>query len=302
MKMLSALRTFDELSAVGVLSRLAFSIDNEINPAGFPKLPEEISIRKKILNETINLLGIDLDDNSPLVNSKIIDFLDNECDKLIANVDEDQALKRLSNKGELPSDLYNISIIPNIADFYGDKYFQEEQLIIKTVKYPDQEKHFGISSDQEKPSLISLFLKFIPNIYIWKSFNMLVVGQRSGIDFEVHQTWRLYKDIIDIKAGEDLVDVLRNFAEKFGANISVGNKTGKFILITDIPKGEIVTSTFKIENNDLNSKNINSNKDTKNYSISHFMQNNEIGNMNSAALVMAIDLSQYEKYIKLHGW
>jgi hypothetical protein len=294
--MISSLAEFDNITAVGILARAALSLEDKDNPAAANKFPNELLIREVIINDVRRTLGISPDDISNTALDKLGDVLDYESNALIGEVNNDETLQRLADKGELPSDLFEINIISPIKDFFGKKYDAEKKLIEDTIRLSDNEQHYGQPSNQNDPCLISLFAKYFSNKYQNNSFTMLVAGQRNGSELFVHQAWRIYEGSILIEGITDLVDMLHRFADKFGAEIEFDGKKGHFFLTADLPNNSL--SGFKIN---FDSKKHRSKKPNK-ITVTYFNQNNQYGTSKQASLIVAIDLDRYRKLLKSHGW
>ena len=294
--MISTLENFDKVTAAGILARAALSIEDQDNPAGIPKLPQEMKLRQTIIIEIREKLGVSPNDQSPQTLDRLGEILDKECESLIGRVDSDSALRRLSEKGELPSDLFKIEIIQNIEKFHGKKFPEEKKFIESAVRSPDQEQHFGPPANPGEPFLISLFAKYFPNQYPLRGFTMLIAGQRKGLVLNVHQAWRIYPDIVNLNGVRDLVDMLRRFSDVFGAEIELGGKRGHFILAADIPKGQDVETSLKIDSN------LPLAKSKKVITFTSFLQGNPLGGSNQVALGIGINLDQYAEVIKSRGW
>lgn len=296
--MLASLEKFDRLTAVGILARTALAIEDDGNPAGEYKVIDEEKIRESVLFEVYKTLGIDQQNRSNDMLQKIGEMLDNECEKLIGKVDDASTLNELSEKGELPSDLFDVVIINNIVDFHGKKFPNEEKLIKETIVSPDSEQHYGKPANENEPFLISLFAKQFKDKYPLRNFLMLVVGQRQGMVFIVHQAWRVYPDIVNIDGNPSLVEILERFSDVFGAEIEVGEKKGHFILSAEIPRGQTDTTIRILP--------LASHKNIKNekhgITITHFSQQNPFGGDLIASLIVAIDLIHYKQVLKSRGW
>lgn len=295
--MISALSDFDKMTAAGILARAALAILDNDNPAVTPVIPREAELREVIIEELRKSLGVSLDDRSPATLARIGDLLDHESDLLIGPVDSEAALRRLSEKGELPSDLFRIRIIPNIQEFHGKKFQREQELIEQTVRLPDKEQHFGPAANPGEPYLISLFAKYFPNQYALRSFTMLVVGKRNDLELEVHQAWRIYHDLVSLEGVSDLIELLRRFADKFGSEIELGGKRGHFILSADLPRDKPVEFGVTAREPDQERK-----ETKKRITFSFFVQRNPLGSDNQAALAVGVDLSQYAALLKSRGW
>jgi len=288
---MSSLTKFDNVTALGILARTALFLEDEYNPAASNKLPNELQLRENILKDIRKKLGISPDDSSITALNILGDALDSECNSLIEEVDNAAILQRLADRGELPSDIFEINIGSNIEDFFGKKYDAEKNLIRDTIRLPDSEQHYGQQSGTNDPFLISLFARYFPNKYPNNSFTMLVAGQRDGIVLTVNQAWRIYKDSINLEDVTDLVDMLRRFADKFGAEIDFNGQKGNFFLAVDSPN--IPTLNFKIDNTKSKSK--------KQIAINYYIKNVD-AKSKQASLVLAINLNEYRKVLKLHGW
>src|SRR3989344_6183160 len=101
--MISTLEKFDNVTAAGILARAALSIEDQDNPAGTPKLPEEMGLRLTVLIEARRMLGVLPNDQSPQTLERLGEILDTECESLIGQTNSNLALRRLSARGELPS-------------------------------------------------------------------------------------------------------------------------------------------------------------------------------------------------------
>ena len=294
--MMSSLREYDSITALGILARAALSLEDKYNPAAADKLSDELQIRESLIKEIRKKLGINPYDSSSAALDRLADALDSESNSLIEETNDSATIKRLADKGELPSDIFEINIIDTIKNYFGRKYDVERKLIEDTIRLPDSEQHYGPPLESNDPFLISLFSKHFPSRNPKNSFTMLVAGERSnGVKLSIHQAWRIYKDKSYFEGVTDLVDMLRRFADEFGAEIEVGEKKGHFFLTADIPGSNPIQYNIHIDNKKSVS--------TKPHEIivTHFVQTDQYGKKR-AALIVAIDLIKYRKTLKLHGW
>jgi hypothetical protein len=299
--MISALSEFDKVTAAGLLARAALAMQHQENPAVAYKLPNEERLRQAVFTEARQVLGVPQDDDSPQTLERLGDILDSESESLIGPVDSEAALTRLAEKGELPSDLFQIEVIDDIKDFHGKRYPAELELIQKTVRSPDQEQHFGPpDAAPGKPVLISLFAKHFPNQYPLRSFTMLVVGQRNGLVLYVHQAWRIYADVVDLNGIKDLVDMLRRFSDVFGVEIELGDQKGRFILLADLPAGTTsleASMRVKPEYDRFSPR-----ASRRTYTMTMLTQSHPGGATQQAALAVGIDFTRYAGLLKNRGW
>src|ERR1700730_15916547 len=186
--MIDALETkFGRIAAAGLLARAALSLGYVEKSEGDYGI-----IIAQLIDETRNRLGISREDNAPDTLSRIADFLDAESDRLLSPTNTDLALGRLAERGDLPSDLYEISIIKNVSDIYGSKFPLEKSLIETTVRDFAQEQHYGPPRKPHDPAMISLFVRSFRTKWLLKNFVMLVAAKREGFKLHVHQAWRIY--------------------------------------------------------------------------------------------------------------
>jgi hypothetical protein len=236
--MITALEKLDSLTAAGVLARAALSL-------GYASLPEatiagEDKLRAQVITEARHKLGVEAGDEGAETIERIADLLDKEADQLLPEPDISAALQRMAARGDLPSDLYTVEIVPNISKLHGRQFALEEKLIRLTIASPDIEQHFGEKDEPEEPAMASLFGKYIRTRWPGKDFFMLVVGLRTGTRFGVSQAWRVYKSRVDVTGAHDLVDWLRRFSEVYGADIEINGKKGKFFNYAAIAGGSIM--------------------------------------------------------------
>ena len=224
--MITAVNTFGRKDAVGLLARAALSLAYEP-----PQLPtdelHENRILARIIEEVRGRLGIAADDHSADAIERIGSVLDEEFDALL-KADTSSALRRLAERGDLPSDLYEINIIKNVVDLYG-KYFDLERKIIETtIRGPSDEQHFGPPRAPHEPAMISLFVRYFRTKWPFKDFLMLVAAGREGLNLNVHQAWRIYASKVNMVGADKPLDLLSRFADAYGADIEIAGKTGHF--------------------------------------------------------------------------
>jgi hypothetical protein len=110
--MIESLKGFKRSTALGVLSRAALALlSSEANPSALPSIENELSIREKIIFELAGQMGLSaLDLTDQGTRERLSEALDHEAEALDPDVDFESAIQRLSERGQLPSDLFDISI------------------------------------------------------------------------------------------------------------------------------------------------------------------------------------------------
>lgn len=283
--MIKELEHLDERTAVGILARAALALEDEGNPDAQVLLEGEDHLRAILLREARDHLGISQDDDRPETIEKLSEFLDQESDRLTGLPDTDTVLKRLAERGELPSDLYEIKIIPNIVDFHSAGFVLEKRLIEATIRAPTHEQHFGPEHHGEDPALISLFARHFKTRFPYKDFTMLVAGQRDGLVLHVHQAWRIYPSLLGIHKVATLVDLLRCFADKYGYDVEIDGRRGHFFLLLD----KVAPTHVRVKLTQGKGRLI---------TLSQFLQKDRRTGRQYSALVVAIDLAQYRAILR----
>jgi len=284
------LERYDKRTAAGVLARAALLAANG-EPTGTKSIVEnEPALWSALIEQARAKLGFKPEDKSPEVFERIGSYLDDESERLIGGTDTTAAFERLIRRGEFPSDLYKIRIIPNIKVFFGKDFDREKSLIERTVRLPTKEQHFGGSpQNRNVPQLVSLFAREFKTPYPAKNFTMLVTGKRGDKNIlEVHQAWRVYASQVNMFGARDLVELLRRFADVYGYDILVDGQRGRFFLVSS---GFVPASTeIQVQ--------IGGKLQSKNVTVTRFTQLDPDTGKTQAALVMAVDLDLYRKTLE----
>jgi hypothetical protein len=280
--MIKFLNALDRTTAAGLLARAALSLGYEDNPVA-PVVKGEEKIRSALVDEARQRLGVASNDNRPETIERIADLLDNESDQLLAPPDTEAALARLAERGDLPSDLYEIEIIPNVIQIHGKHFPLEKAIIETTVRAPTLEQHFGPPRNPHEPAMISLFARTFRTKWPLKDFVMLVAAKREGFRLYVHQAWRIYPSRVDLRGLKTLVTWLSRFADAYGTEIEVEGKRGHFFRFAT----GFVPDSFNIVYDGK----------PREITVSQFTQIGLDGTKQSA-LIVAIDLVKYGKMLE----
>lgn len=283
--MLNTLKKFDKETSNAILARTALYLSENLDNSLLASMVNESEIRRVLLKE----ISEKLKTSEP---NKIIDYIDSELEKdnnILQNTPK--IIERLSTNAQLPSDLFKIEINQPIKDIYNNSINAIEEITL-TVKMPDAEYHFT-NSDISRPGNISLFLKKYKGDFPYNDFNLLVIGERKGINLIIHQVWRMYEDLFNFNKEKNLLELLEDFAEKFGVEVTFQNQKAKFFL-SEIAKSE---KDFKInvDNKDL----VKDKKGKISITFAHFtevMKNSD----KKLSLFLVIDLNKYRSYLKRH--
>jgi hypothetical protein len=242
--MIEALKGLDRTTALGVLSRAALAIlSSAANPSAQPVLEHEAELREQLILEVANRVGLSPDLSNQHVRDKLSDALDEEAEILDLPVDSEAALTRLSERGELSSDVFDVLVNEALRVVYGDAMEQERQYIMLTVRSPEAEEHSRISPD--RTLLVSVFGRRFPAQPRRAGFYHLVAGARSGTKLDVKQAWRIYDDEIDLIRARTLIGAVKLFAEKYGVTIKSGDHVGHFIPWALVPPDQPILETVE---------------------------------------------------------
>ncbi|MBM2715479.1 hypothetical protein JQK88_30595 [Mesorhizobium caraganae] len=280
--MIEALKHYDAKQAAGLLARAALSMDYADAPSPSPEGEKDVMAR--VFQEVRAHLGLASEDDSPEALEKITAFLDDESDRLLPPVDTQAALHRLALRGDLPSDLYEVKTINNIAEIYGKHFPLERDVIETTIKRPDVEQHFGPSRKPGEPAMISVFQRLFRTKWPLRDFICVVAGQRDGFIMNVHQSWRIYPARVDIAGAKTPIDLLQRFAAQYGVDLDVDGKKGHFIVSTTTRRESKVQIISSLPN--------------QRFTVSHFSQLDKETGATTSSLVIGVNNTKYLAALK----
>ena len=274
------LAQFDSRTAVGILARAALSLQGEGNPAAQEHVKSEATIRDALIREARKALGISNDDHSPEQIERVSDYLEERSDALIGKRDLSGVYERLLESGNLPSDLFRIQIENHLPSNLAALWPGEKTLIEKTIRQPTREQHFGNHKLRGEPNLISLFARPFYTPFPFKNFIMLVAAQRmKDFTLTVPQAWRIYPALVNLANAKDLVEYLQRFADRYGFEITLGDKKGKFFLSSEVIPPPAITIDRRGRKEVV--------------TVTHFFQRDPVTKEQTAALTIATNLDQY---------
>ncbi|HLP97998.1 MAG TPA: hypothetical protein VK149_06100 [Sideroxyarcus sp.] len=186
--------------------------------------------------EILQKLKLENAEYSPEVQSKLLDYLGREIRSLaIESGDIAKIRKRLGQKGVLPPQSYKVAFteefLENCAQFDVTK-----KEVTESVHFPDMAKHFFPEVTNKDAEAISLYAK----TYSKSSdpYSLLVDTRRVNDSVYVHFALKIYHSDIDIEGVNDPIGLLKAFTEKFGAEFSLNEQSGKLILYTQLDRLE----------------------------------------------------------------
>src|SRR5437899_1054092 len=112
---------YDKRIAAAILARAALEVETG-QDYRISAVDNELELRRALIAEARVKLGFKPDDDSPEAVEKIGSYLDSESERLAGEPRVASAFERLIARGDFPSDLYQIRIIPQIRDFFGKDF------------------------------------------------------------------------------------------------------------------------------------------------------------------------------------
>ena len=190
------------------------------------------------------------DDKSSQAMAKIYSYLAREIERAaLEGVDISEVKRRLGERGTLAPSLFKIEFTPQ---FVGTSQRQgvDRADVERTLEAPDRVDHIvptGLGMQPDKAT--SLYVKLFPNrSTLLNTFSLLVACQRVGYVQRVGQAWRVYHSDVDLSRTMTAVDVLRAFVDKYGIEITIGEKKGKFFWYEHVPiKSHTMTDIVKFD-------------------------------------------------------
>jgi hypothetical protein len=234
--MLSILNNIDPKLAQGILASLALGMipDPGIEQPSF--VPSVDFDREQLLRDLRARLHLKRDDNSPRAMSKLYGALAEEMKRLsLQGKDLDTVKVRLGQQGSLSPAEYQVIFSPEFRET-AEACGISESTAESVVRRPDSYEHFvpehaGFDPDNS----ISLFLRVQKETRHSERYIILVFTRRKGYVQDVRSAWRVYPSDVDLSQSISPRDVLTAFVDVFGANITIGEKTGKLLLNERLP-------------------------------------------------------------------
>jgi hypothetical protein len=291
--MLETLKTYNKLTADGLLARTSFLLEKDTLIKDVGIIENQDAVCYQVLDEISNKLQIKPDTSNNI--KKIIDYIDEELEKstMLDATKENEILIKLSNEAQLPTDLYNVKILPDIQELYNNNMHKETLLISETVKTPDIAYHFNALENENTQKDISMFVKYFEEEYLFDSFYLLVIGNRAGLDFLVHQVWHIYKDVAN--GFTDIMDLLNKFVDNFGIEVEFQGEVSKLFL-SKVAKSE-KDFHFKIDDKNITR----TKKGQQAWTAFHFTKSLS-GENKIFSLFFVIDILKYKRYLGNHKY
>lgn len=248
--MLKSLADLDPRIAAGVLAQTALHLEcADDSCASYPALRTLVhnqhEIEKAILEELRAFLHLDPNDYSSQAVQTLAEAIDHQTDALIEAHQERSPVDRLSDKGLLQSDVFDVTFEQPLMENFSWRWSIESELALEAVKRPHKEQSLGQPDQPRELALVTIFARFFKHLFPARSFWMLVVGKRVGVEFRVSQVWRAYPAELDLRDCTSPLDVLQLLAEKFGHAVKLNGISGKFFSVAS--KNELSSAQHKIE-------------------------------------------------------
>lgn len=221
--MLEAVKGYDSRAAAGILSGLALRLEQPIVTR--KPFQARSEVEERVLAELRQLLKIDPNDHSVETVDRLTDALGEEAARIADVEPNDAVTEKLSREGLLPSDVLQVQFDQQLQQRHQDHWQIEQSLIEATVKQPHREESFA---SENNVSGVSFFARFFEHKFPARSFWLLVTGLRAGVVFRVDQAFHVYPQDVNLASCVTLTDVLEAFVDRFGVDIELNGRQGKF--------------------------------------------------------------------------
>jgi hypothetical protein len=293
---LEVLRRFDRETSNTILAVTALSTtaNPAIDDTGklITKYQAEVDA---VLAEIRQKLRLRENDQSSKAKASIDDFLVKALDDaVLVGGAADAALKRAAQAGRLTPAAYKV-IQP---DPFRNRFFPlavRKDQVEEAIHRPDDFQHLMTDRALEgEEDVFSVFLKQYDGRRRSDPNWFLVQSYRRELEQVAQSAWRIFPSDVDLTKAEKPLAVLEAFVERFGIEVQVGDRKGKFIDVTSLPRtGDkmnfqvLVSGTSPLPDDFFFSA---SNRKTT--EILTF----------SVGLVYCIDVTAYRKALIAHGW
>lgn len=286
--MLEALRKHDQKEAERILS----SLTSELlpNPGIYIRARLEVDpdLHTKIWSEIRRKAKVAPSDTSAGGRARLFDFLFREMSQRTLSQSTLESTKaRLSLKGELRSDLYEVNFSTNFRS--SEEHGVRPNHVLEAVRNANDVEHLNLFDNQQ---LLSLFLRTHNDFPNHDPFALLVLARRVGAGLEVKCALRVYLSDIDYSAALRPLDVLRLLVGKYGFSLTVGHVTAKLIF------NETVTIDARLEEKTF--VKIHALKGASMFGIV-MGQKLRLHNSHGIALGFALDQVRYSGDLRKHG-
>lgn len=230
--MLQTLKHHSPAEAAAILASLTLSLSPEVEERVAVPLDEQL--RDRLLTEIYKKLHIGSAAHSESEKARLYRLLNREMSHAAVPIAHfDEIKQRVGQRGDLRSDLYQISI-PNNVRVKAKERSTTIPEIKDVLEHPDGVEHllpeqFGVNGDA-----VSLYYAEGETVKTGEIYFLLVLTIRTGYKQTVRDVVRFYESDVPIQDKTPLA-LLRAFVEKYGTVQQVGNRKEKLVLYEVIP-------------------------------------------------------------------
>ncbi|MDX2201316.1 MAG: hypothetical protein NW223_01070 [Hyphomicrobiaceae bacterium] len=227
MTSLRTLKDFDTVTANGVLAAVALSTSADPGIEKSTLVEQYRHQANAVANEIRSALQLGSGALTRDDQARFDAFLAREIQKnVFANRDPLDALGKAGQAGRLPSSLYKVRVTQQFEQAFR-RHGVKKKLVEEAVHLPDDYQHL-LNDDARERDTLSLFMKKI--LPSGKEPHWLLLQTvRQGIIQVAQSAWRVYPADVDLTRAKQPLDVLRAFANVFGVDVKVADKTARFI-------------------------------------------------------------------------
>lgn len=186
---------------------------------------------RAVLSEIRSRLRVREGDQSVKTQSQIYAFISKEISKATLTQEAANNVEsRLGNRGELHPSRYEVRFAGSTLERL-EATGNRGSNVIEVVRHPDQVIHLKAKYvPEEHDPHVTISIKSIATKRAEDGFILFVYSIRSGKVQYIAGGFRLYPSDVKVDDPSDPIDVVRSFANNFGATFHLGGKDSKFML------------------------------------------------------------------------
>jgi hypothetical protein len=191
---------------------------------------------KAVISEIRGHLRISAGDQSFTSRSRVYSFLSEEISNAILTREAVSNVRyRLGDRGELHPSQYEVRFISGESVEGFEAAGNRKSNIVDAITHPDNTLHVKPKylSEGRDPHL-TISIKHITAKRADDRFTLLVLGVRQGAVLYVSSVYRVYHSEVNLIDMNDPLEVVRSFADDYGAKFSLGGKVAKLMVNEDV--------------------------------------------------------------------
>jgi hypothetical protein len=233
--LLQTLKHRSPAEAAAILASLTLSLSSEAEHSIEDSIDE--NLRSSLLSEVYRKLHISHTAQSESQKAELYRFLTKEMSNAaLSATDTDEIKKRVGQRGDLRPDLYSIEIPPEARSLAKERLISLGE-ITSALEQPHEVEHLlsGVLSSANSENAISVYSQEQETVSTGEHSVLLVLSRRMGYHQQIMEPIRIYPSDVHINDVISPLDLLKAFIEKYGFELKVAGRTGKFFLYETLP-------------------------------------------------------------------